>query len=362
LHDRTARVRPFGLAASLHDAVALAQAWPGAALAFGGDAADCDIFAPEALVPPVSLPAGRTQYFFAFGNADSAGIAAISAPMIDALTEAAGTGFMAVCLAAPWAGRTAYQGHLFEDGGLKANLVREFSVALEGGVGLVAHQTVAAGATALKKRCAALKEQGRALALIDAIHDDDCAAVAASCAGFPLIGGSAWLAPRREAPVADQPDGPLAILSGALDRQTVFQLGAARLAMPVFDLDFAATDPAGDALAWAARNMDEPFVIASTTSPDRVTAGAPGAAVLGAVAKGLVAAGVRRLVITGDKTARAVVTALGIQNVTIGAPFGPLTWLHHQNIAICIKPSGAGTKNLFLSEFGPQIRLNATAE
>jgi uncharacterized protein YgbK (DUF1537 family) len=233
---------------------------------------------------------------------------------------------------------------------------------MQGGVGLVAHEIVAAGTPAVKKRCAALKDQGRALALIDAIDDEDCAAVAEACAGFPLTGGGAWLAPRCEGGMSEQPDGLLAILSGALDRQTVFQLGAARLAMPVCDLDFSSADPAGDALAWAAAKLDEPFVIASTASPDRVTPGVPAEAVLGAVAKGLVGAGVRRFVITGDVTARAVIAALGIQNVTVGASIGPLTWLHHGDMAICIKPSGAGTKNLFLSEFGPQIRLNATAE
>ncbi len=355
-------MRPFGLAASLHDAVALAEAWPGARMSFGGDGADCDILAPHDLNFGKSLPFGRPQCIFSFGNAGSAGIAAVAAPIIDALTEVAGTGFMAVCLAAPWAGRTVYQGHLFENGGMKGNLVREFSLALRGGVGLVAHEVVAAGVAAVKKRCAALKEQGRALALIDAISGDDCVLVAAACAGFSLLGGGAWLAPRREGAAAEQPDGPVAILSGALDRQTVFQLGAARLAMPVYDLDFSRPNPAADALTWARRKLGEPMVIAGTASPDRVTPGAPAAAVLGEVAKGLVAAGVRRLVITGDATARGVITALEIQNVTVGAAFGPLTWLRTETLAISIKPSGAGTKNLFLSEFGPQIRLNATAE
>jgi uncharacterized protein YgbK (DUF1537 family) len=203
-------------------------------------------------------------------------------------------------------------------------LVREFSLALQGGVGLVARDIVAAGAAAVKKRCSALKEQGRALALIDAIDAEDCARVAAACVGLPLMGGGAWLVGRGEA-VAEQPDGPLAILSGALDRQTVFQLGAARLAMPVFDLDFLAADPVEDALARSSQKMSEPFVIASTASPDRVTPGAPAADIIGEVAKRLVEAGVRRLVITGDRTARAVIASLGIQNVTVGAALGPLT-------------------------------------
>jgi len=353
-------VRPFGLAASLHDAVALAEAWPGARMAFGGDGADCDIFAPDRPLLASGLPPGRAQYIFAFGNADCAGIAPMVAPMIDVLTDATGTGFMAVCLAAPWRKRTVYQGHLFQNGQLKGNLAHEFSLALQGGVGVVPQEVVRAGGA--RERCAALKEQGRTLALIDAITDEDCAAAASACAALPLIGGGAWLPAWDGGAKVEQPDGPLAILSGALDRQTVFQIGAARLAMPVHDLDFSRPDPVRDALAWAGQNMAEPFAIASTASPDRLTPGAPAAAMLGEVAKGLVAAGVRRLVITGDNTARAVIAALGIQNVTVGAQIGPLTWLQHENIAIGIKPSGAGTKNLFLSEFGPQIRLNATAE
>jgi uncharacterized protein YgbK (DUF1537 family) len=353
-------VKPFGLAATLHDAVALAHGFgPRARISFGPPDGETDILAPAGRVlgpaAVAGIPAGRSQYFFAFGDA-------AAAPVIDALTNATGTGFMVACLAAPWRKRTVYQGHLFENGVLIGNLLRDFAMELQGGAGLVPHETVAAGAAAIRRRCAALKEQGKALALVDAIDEDDCAAVADSFAGFPLAGGGAWLAEKNPA-VAAQPAGPVAILSGALDRQTVFQLGAARLVMPVYDLDFLRSNPAAAALAWAAeQKIGEVFVLASTASPDRVTAGADAAGALGEVAKGLVAAGIRRLVITGEDTARAVLAALGITAVTVGAGLGPLRWLHAGELALCLKPPGAGTKSLFLYDFEPQIRLNATAE
>jgi len=352
-------VKPFGLAATLHDAVALAHGFgSGARLSLGPADDETDILGPAGRVlGPAALagmPAGRSQYFFAFGDAGAA-------PVIDALTEATGTGFMVACLAAPWRKRTVYQGHLFENGALIGNLLREFALELHGGAGLVAHEIVSTGAEAIRRRCAALKEQGKALALVDAINDDDCAAVAESFSAFPLVGGGAWLAGVNAA-VVPQPAGPVAIISGALDRQTVFQLGAARLAMPVYDLDFSHPDPAAAALAWAAPKIGEAFVVASTASPDRVTPGVDAAGVLGKVAKFLVAAGIRRLVITGEDTARAVMAALGITAATVGAELGPLRWLHAGDLAFCLKPPGSGTKSLFLYDFEPQIRLNATAE
>ncbi len=358
--------RPFGLAATLHDAAALAQAFgPGARLSFGAADETTDILAPKSpvLTPDsANLPKGRPQYIFTFGNADAAAIAPIAAPMIDALATAGGTGFMAACLAAPWAGRTVYQGHLFQGGRLQGNLAHEFSMELQGSTGLIAHETVAAGATAIRRACAALKEQGRTLALIDAINDDDCEAITEALSGLPLIGGSAWLGAQPHLAEPPLPTGPVAILSGALDRQTIFQVGAARLAMPVFDLDFSAPNPVADALAWATPKISEPFIIASTASPDRIAPGAPATTTLAAIAKSLAEAGVKRFLVTGNDTASAVIAALGLRHLTVGAAFGPLRWLESGSLAICVKPGHIGVKSLFLADFEPQIRLNAPAE
>ena len=62
----------------------------------------------------------------------------------------------------------------------------------------------------------------------------------------------AWLAPAATQPEPAAPTGRIAILSGALDRQTLYQLGAARSAMPFLQLDFSNPGITESALAWAA--------------------------------------------------------------------------------------------------------------
>ncbi len=356
----------LGLGACLHDAVALArQRGPGVRIGIG-QAGTAGILAPAGLAlhpseAAAAVKTGRRRYLFSFGNHQAADIAGI-APVIDTLCAATGTGFMAACLAAPWAGRTMYQGHLFAAGRLQGDVPRAFAMALEGSAGLVAHEIVAAGAAAIRRQCGVLKEQGKVLALIDAINDDDCTAIAAALADQPLIGGGAWLWPRQAGAAPAPPEGKVAILSGALDRQTIFQVGAARAAMPVFELDFSVPNPAARALAWARPNMGAPFIISSSVPPDKITPGAPAAETLALIAKSLVAAGITRLVVAGNDTASAVINALGIQQLDSGALFGPLQWLRHEEISICVKPGGIGGKNLFLHEFEPQIRLNEPAE
>jgi uncharacterized protein YgbK (DUF1537 family) len=344
---------PFGIAATLRDAAVLAEHFgPGARLGFGHGDGDILVLSDRRLP---AIPAGRDRYMFAFSAEPDA-----AAPVIEYLARATGTGFMAACCARPWAGRCVYQGHLFVHGRLAGNLVQQFSRALDGGVGLVPRETVAAGALAIRRACGALKDQGRILALIDAVDEADCAAVADALAAMPLTGGG-WLAPGGEVAAPPPPAGPLAILSGALDRQTIFQIGAARAALPVFDLDLLHPGPAA-ALAWAGPRIGSPFIITSSVPPDRLTPGAPAAEILGMIAQGLVQRGVSRLIVAGSKTAGAVIAALGVETLTVGAGFAGLRWLQSATFAIAVKPGGAGGKNLFLSEFGPQIRLNATAE
>jgi uncharacterized protein YgbK (DUF1537 family) len=365
-YDKT-MTRPYGLAATLHDAVALAEVFgPGARIGIGSQADAADIFAPAgpeltAQEAADAARAGHARYLFAFGNAALAAPGTV-APLIEILADGAGTGFIAACLAAPWAGRTVFQGHLFENSALRGNMIEMFAGALGGSVALVPHRVVTEGAAAIKRACTRIKEQGRMLALIDAIDEADCAAITGALSGQPLIGGGAWAAGTATSPDPAAPTGPLAILSGARDRETVRQVGAARLDVPVFDLDFAAADPAQAALAWAAPLIGAPFIISSSAPPDRMMPGAPAAQTLAQIAAGLAAAGITRFIVTGGETAGAVLAALEVKTLTAGAAFGPLRWLHAGPVAFCIKPAGIGGKNLFLPELEPQIRLNEPAK
>jgi len=358
------------LAASVADAACLAAAWgPGASIGLGEGGADICAPAGQTLGQAEiedAFAARARQYLLTFGNTGAALDAAILGPMLDSITALAGTGFCAACLAAPAAGRTVYQGHLFQDGSLRGNLPREFSEALQGRAGIVPLDVVAAGPAAITSRLAALKDQGVSLALIDAVSPADTDNIAAACAGQTLLAGPAWMAPRLQSAEPAAPGGPAAILSGALDRQTLYQLGVAATAMPRLQLDFIRPDIVAEAVAWAVAQTVGPFIIAASAPPDRLHPGAPAAALLGEIARGLRAAGVTRFVTTGGETAAAVITALGLKTLTAGAAFGPFRWLEVGGISLLLKPGNTGERDfftdLFAAGFGPQLRLNAAAE
>ncbi|HQT65077.1 MAG: hypothetical protein B7Z75_01215 [Acidocella sp. 20-57-95] len=360
----------YGLAATTQDAASLAQqAGPGCVVGFGAEqAGSSNILAPAGLElnageANTALRLGRPQYFFTFGNAPSAAKPDSVAPMIEFLTTGSGVGFMAACLAHPALGRTCYQGHVFEAGRWQGDAVRGFGGVLDGGVGLVAHDIVAGGTAAIRRHCSALKEQGKSLALIDCINDDDASAIAQAVAGMTLIGGAAWLAEPVYAAAPPPPAGQIAILSSANDRQSIFQLGAARAVLPALELDVTAPEASANALAWAANAAGSlPFMIATAALPGRDVADGPVADVFGRIASGLADLGVRRLVLCGDVCTQAVLAALGIKRLTRGADCGPLAWLQNNLFSICIKPTGIGPKNLFLTSFEPQLSRNETSE
>jgi uncharacterized protein YgbK (DUF1537 family) len=350
----------MGLAACLHDAAALAEAFgPGAELRIG--AAGGDIFAPSGpfLTESEMFAAtrgGAESYFLAFGNAAQAEPAYV-APLIERLAAAAGTGFVAACLAAPWRGRTVFQGHMFEGVRHLGDAAEALAAALGQPVGKITHETVRAGAAAVKRACTGLKEQGRLLALIDAIDDADCAVITEALRGMPATGGAAWLAARPHAPEPAQPAGRLAILSGAGDRATNLQIGALRGMCEVYELDLAAENPLPAAQQFA-RGQSGPVVI---SAPPLRAAGAPVAPLMGQLAAFLLTLGVQKFIVTGGETGRAVLEALGARTLVAGAAMGPLRWLHGTGATFCFKPAGIGGRNLFLSEVEPQIRLNAEA-
>jgi uncharacterized protein YgbK (DUF1537 family) len=366
-------LKPYGIAARLVDAVALTAAFGGGAkIGIGAaNAPDCDILAPAAPVLSLAEAAAAcavpaSQYVFTFGNSESGDLAPIIGPVIDLLASASGTGFVAACLAAPWAGRTVYQGHLFTQGSLQGDLRRALAPYIDGRIGILPHAEIAAGPAAIRARLTAMKEQGLRLALLDAIGEEECGVIAEALARLPVIAGPAWIS--RGANAADAGagtvSGPVAIISGALHRQSLMQSAAARAAMPVWDIDLSQSnaDAASAALAWARPHFaDGPFLITSAMPPDKVRAGAPAAERLASIAEALAGAGVRNFVLSGNHTAAMVLQRLGITQLVAGPAFAGLRWMRAKNFEILIKPGGYGAKNLFLYEFEPQSRLNAPA-
>jgi uncharacterized protein YgbK (DUF1537 family) len=349
-----------GLAWTLQDAAALADAWgAGTGIRLGAAGPPAAITAPAGLTLDPSEAAAAQ--FFAFGNQAAAPDIAALAPVLNRLIAASGAGFMAACFAAPALGRTVYQGHLFQDGKLVHHLRYLLTETLDGRVAVIPYETIAAGPAALRARLSALKEQSVALALLDAVDLTQCAVIAAGLEGALLAGGPAWMTQRPHEADPPPPEGRLAILSGALDRQTLFQLGAARAALPLRQLDPAEPGAVPAALAWAAL-QSENFIISTSTPPDGLRADLPAADRLGEVATGLAAQGIRRFVIAGNDSAAAILRHLGITRLAAGGTSAGLRWLRAGDYNLLLKPGFYGEAKLFAGGFEPQIRLNAAAQ
>jgi uncharacterized protein YgbK (DUF1537 family) len=266
-----------------------------------------------------------------------------------------------------------------------ANLVRVLSHQTEGTVGLVPFVTVDLGAAAIRDAMTQLKERGRRYAIVDAITDAHLLAIGEAASGHALItGGSgvalglpanfrrAGLLPEAIDPAAlPATDGGSAVLAGSCSRATLAQLGYARDHLPVFELDALATPDAAAlskaALAWASDKAgDKPIVIAASAPPEKVAAlqsrlgrEAAGALIEDAVARiaeGLVAHGVRKLVVAGGETSGAVVGRLGVRSLRIGTEIDPgVPWTLAEGsgptLMLALKSGNFGATDFFLKAF-----------
>lgn len=343
--------------------------------------------------------AGCRQFLFKYCSTFDSTEAGNIGPVADALVAALGCGFAIACPAFPTNGRTVYQGHLFvnqvllNESGMQdhpltpmrdANLVRVLSRQTEGGVGLVSFATVEQGAGAIRTALSGLKEQGRRYAIVDAVADRHLLAMGEAVANHALLTGGSGVAMglpenfRRagllqsvEAGALPAVAGHAAVLAGSCSRATLFQIGAARDRLPTLELDALATPDAGAlaalALAWVEGKLsDVPVVIAASALPAKVAAlqaklgrEAAGALVedaMGRIAAGLVAAGVRRLVVAGGETSGAVVSTLGVRRLTIGgeiAPGVPWTFAEGDGVPMlmALKSGNFGGRDFFLEAF-----------
>jgi uncharacterized protein YgbK (DUF1537 family) len=347
--------------------------------------------------------AGCRQFFFKYCSTFDSTEAGNIGPVADALVEALGCGFALACPAFPANGRSVYQGHLFvgsallNESGMEnhpltpmtdANLVRVLSRQTDATVGLVPYSTVEQGPAAIRKAMTALKEQGRRYAIVDAVSDAHLFAIGEAAASHALITGGSGIAiglPAnfRAAGLMQNTDSPghlpsvsghAAVLAGSCSRATLFQIGTARDQVPTLELDPLATPDADaliqQALAWADGKLGAtPIVIAASAGPDKVAAlqerlGRDAAGLLvehamAGIAEGLVAAGVRRLVVAGGETSGAVVTRLGVNRLRIGAEIDPgVPWTFAEGrgpaMLLALKSGNFGARDFFLKAFATE--------
>jgi len=259
------------------------------------------------------------------------------------------------------------------------NLVRVLQRQTQSKVGLIRYDTIAQGAAAVRARVDALRADGTRFAIADALSDHDLHVLGEACANLPLVtGGSgvalglpenfrrAGLLPERDnAASLPRINGLSAVLAGSASKATNAQVAAWRESRPSFRIDPLAAsrgEPVvDDALAFARSHLPQPVLIYATTSPDEVKAvqqalGVEAAghlveSTLAAIARGLRELGVRKFVVAGGETSGAVVQALDVKSLQIGAQIDPgvpaTATIDVQPLGLALKSGNFGTVDFF---------------
>lgn len=325
-------------------------------------------------------------------------------PVIDALMTALKTDFTIATPAFPDVGRTVFKGYLFvgdvllHESGMQdhpltpmqdPNLVRVLAPQTTHKVGLIDHGVVAQGTAAIQQRIAGLKQQGVGVAIVDAVSNADLHRLAPALAEMPLVTAGSGvaiglpanfgIAPNASAATLPSAKGLQAVMAGSCSRATNAQVAAFIAAgRPAYVVDPMRMEQGQEAreaivreaLAWAVpRLVDGPVLIYSTAQPEalKTIQTKLGSAKVGewveqtlaSIACGLVQAGVGQLVVAGGETSGAVVQALGMQQLQIGAQIDPgVPWCAGQTkvnddiLHITLKSGNFGTEDFLLKAFG----------
>jgi uncharacterized protein YgbK (DUF1537 family) len=317
-------------------------------------------------------------------------------PVAEALMKAIGTDQTIYCPAFPENGRSIFMGNLFvgeqplAESPMRehpltpmrdSNLLRLLQPQVRSPVGLANRHVVAKGAQALGQRLAALRAEGTAHVVVDAVTNDDLTVIAQAGRDLPLItGGSAVAMPLpaiwRQAgllPPAGTADatsgrgqGPAIVLSGSCsamtNRQVTAYLASGR---PGFMLDPLRLTEGGPrpAFDWLATQApDAAPLIYATAGPDSVRAAQEklGVERAGALVEEVLAAcavrarelGFRRFVVAGGETSGAVTKALGLARLDVGPEIAPgVPWCFAltagQDVAIALKSGNFGNEAFF---------------
>jgi uncharacterized protein YgbK (DUF1537 family) len=321
-------------------------------------------------------------------------------PVSEALLEALGADLTIACPALPEQGRSVYQGHLFVGDKLlsdthmrhhpltpmtDSNLVAVLQRQSRMPVGLIAHAVVDQGVPAIRARFAELRQAGVRQAIADAISERHLRDLGEAAADLALITGGSGIAiglpanfrhagrldQSRPADELPRIEGYAAVLSGSCSAATLGQVERHRAAgRPTLVLDPVGLANGGNdverALAFAERHLGEaPVLVSSSAPPEKVAkvqerlgrerAGAAVEAAMAAIARGLAARGVRRLVIAGGETSGAVVDALGVKALKIGPPIDPgVPWtasLGEPELLLALKSGNFGAPDFFIKAF-----------
>lgn len=341
---------------------------------------------------------GCEQIFFKYCSTFDSTAAGNIGQVSEALLEALGSDFTLACPAFPENGRTIFRGHLFvqdqllSESGMQhhpltpmtdANLVRVLQSQTRLPVGLLRYDSIAQGVEAVRSRIAELRGQGVALAIADALSDADLYTLGAACADLPLLTGGSGLAlglpenfrragKLRDLDAASLPKvaGGEVVLAGSASLATNAQvdawLEAERPAWRIDPLALAAGEAVVEQALAFAREQQGTVLIYATSTPEEVKAvqrqlgaeraGALVENALGEIARGLRDSGVRRFVVAGGETSGAVVKALDVRLLQIGAQIDPGVPATVSNggepLALALKSGNFGGRDFFSKALG----------
>ena len=341
---------------------------------------------------------GARQYYFkycsTFDSTDKGNIG----PVADAMLDVLGAKFTVFNPAFPTNKRTVFKGHLFvgdellSDSGMRnhpltpmtdSSLVRVLQRQSKYKVGLVEYATIVRGVSAVREAFDRLSQQGMRHIVLDSLSDEHLATLGEACSDLSLITGGSGMAMGLPANFVRSGDlgagnkhllpkviGPTAVLSGSCSLATQGQVEHMRQNHDAFQIDPIAIaegrDVASEAIDWARQRLgDKPVLIYSTADAQEVGvaqeqlgrehAGVLVEETLGKIARELVSAGVRRLVVAGGETAGAVVSALDVEGLHIGAEIDPgVPWTYSLGdpvLALALKSGNFGTPDFFVKAF-----------
>jgi uncharacterized protein YgbK (DUF1537 family) len=344
---------------------------------------------------------GARQIYFKYCSTFDSTAQGNIGPVTEALMDAMDCDFTIATPAFPDNKRTVFKGYLFagdvllNESGMQnhpltpmtdPNLVRVMQAQTRRKVGLIDYAAVAKGETAIRERIAQLRGEGVAVAIVDAVSNDDLLRLGPALADMPLVTagsgvaiglpGNFGIAPSSTASALPAAVGLQAVVSGscslATNRQVANFIAAGRPALAIDPLQLAAgVDVVAQARDWAAPLLAEgPVLVYSTSDPDAVKsvqgrlgveeAGAMVEHAIANIARGLVELGVRQLVVAGGETSGACVQALGIAQLQIGMQIDPgVPWCHAPSemaggagLHIALKSGNFGTDDFFTKAFG----------
>jgi 3-dehydrotetronate 4-kinase len=311
--------------------------------------------------------------------------------------------FTIFCPAFPKNGRKIFNGYLFvgpvllSESGMQnhpltpmtdPNLVRVLQGQTRHKVGLIGFDAVNRGASAIRAAMQKLRGQGVRYAIVDAVDEDDLAAIGAAALDEGLVfttggsglGGGLALSLRnpdesgteRAAMRYPKVQGPAAVIAGSCSRATLGQIEHfVKADKPFFRVEIGSLlagkeRVVAQALAWAKPRLgSEPLLIAASESPTAVAqhqqthgrehVGHLIESALAEIAQGLVSAGVRRLIVAGGETSSAAVERLDVRALRIGPTIDPgVPWtfsLGNDPLALALKSGNFGAPDFFTSAF-----------